>query len=81
MAGQRLVIWSRSDNARSLANNTSRSVIRRVTYRVRNGDNLARIANRFKVTVSDISRWNNINPNNYLQPGQNLKLHIDVTRN
>ncbi|WP_404418629.1 LysM peptidoglycan-binding domain-containing protein [Marinospirillum sp.] len=80
-AGQHLVIWSRSDNARSLANNSSRNVIRRVTYRVRNGDNLARIANRFKVSVSDISRWNNINPNNYLQPGQNLKLHIDVTRN
>ena len=81
IAGQRLVIWSRSDNARSLANNSNRSIIRRVTYRVRNGDNLARIANRFKVSVSDISRWNNINPNNYLQPGQSLTLHVDVTRN
>ncbi|WP_177203446.1 lytic transglycosylase [Marinospirillum celere] len=81
MAGQRLVIWSRSDNAQALANNNSRSVMRRVTYQVRSGDSLARIANRFKVSVSDISRWNNINPNTYLQPGQNLTLHIDVTRN
>ncbi|WP_114416504.1 LysM peptidoglycan-binding domain-containing protein [Marinospirillum perlucidum] len=81
MAGQRLVIWSRAENARSLANNASRSVIRRVTYRVRQGDNLARIANRFKVSIRDIGRWNNINPNNYLQPGQSLTLHVDVTRN
>ena len=80
MAGQRLVIWSRSDQAQSLAN-TNRSVVRRVTYQVRSGDSLARIASRFKVSVGDISRWNNLNPNNYLQPGQNLTLHVDVTRN
>lgn len=80
IAGQRLVIWSRSDQAQSLAN-TNRSVVRRVTYQVRSGDSLARIASRFKVSVRDISRWNNLNPNNYLQPGQNLTLHVDVTRN
>jgi len=81
IAGQQLVIWSRSGNATSLASNNDRSIIRRVTYRVRNGDNLARIASRFQVSVSDISRWNNINPNHYLQPGQSLTLHVDVTRN
>lgn len=81
MAGQRLVIWSRSDNAQALANNNNRSVVRRVTYQVRSGDSLARIASRFRVSVSDISRWNNLNPNAYLQPGQSLTLHVDVTRN
>lgn len=81
IAGQQLVIWSRSSSAASQANNSDRSIIRRVTYRVRNGDSLARIASRFQVSVGDISRWNNINPNHYLQPGQSLTLHVDVTRN
>lgn len=82
MPGQRLVIWSRSANQPALAaQNNQRSVVRRVTYQVRSGDNLASIASRFRVSVSDISRWNNINPNNYLQPGQRLTLHVDVTRN
>lgn len=89
MAGQHLVIWSRSSNAKTLANanNTTnasannRSVMRKVNYTVRNGDNLANIANRFKVSVGDIARWNSINTKRYLQPGQNLTLHVDVTRN
>lgn len=81
IAGQRLVIWSRADNARTLASTNNRSVIRRVNYTVRNGDNLANIASRFRVRVSDIARWNNINTSRYLQPGQNLTLHVDVTRN
>lgn len=83
MPGQRLVIWSKSSTASSnnVASNDSRSVIRRVNYTVRNGDNLAAIASRFRVSVNDIARWNNINPSRYLQPGQNLTLHVDVTRN
>lgn len=81
IAGQRLVIWSRADNASTIANANNRSVIRRVNYTVRNGDNLANIATRFRVSVSDIARWNNINTSRYLQPGQNLTLHVDVTRN
>lgn len=81
MAGQNLVIWSRSSNAKTLASSSNRSVIRKVNYTVRNGDNLATIATRFKVSVGDISRWNSINPSRYLQPGQSLTLHVDVTRN
>lgn len=77
--GQRLVIWSRAQNAS--AQTADRSIIRRVNYTVRNGDNLANIASRFKVSVGDIARWNSLNPNRYLQPGQNLTLHVDVTRN
>lgn len=81
MPGQRLVIWSQADNARTVASANNRTVIRRVNYTVRNGDNLASIASRFRVSVNDIARWNNINTSRYLQPGQNLTLHVDVTRN
>ncbi len=83
ITGQHLVIWSRGSDAKTLANASAnnRSVIRKVNYTVRNGDNLANIANRFKVSVGDIARWNSINAKRYLQPGQSLTLHVDVTRN
>lgn len=81
MAGQRLVIWSRADNAKTIASANNRSVMRKVNYTVRNGDNLANIANRFRVSVGDIARWNSLNTSRYLQPGQSLTLHVDVTRN
>lgn len=74
-AGQKLVIWSKK------AKPSQREVIRKVNYKVRNGDSLARIAQKFGVRVSDIRRWNSNKTNNkYLQPGQRLTLYIDVTR-
>lgn len=52
---------------------------RKVKYKVRSGDSLARIAQKFKVTISDIENWNKISRRNYLQPEQQLVLHVDVT--
>ena len=54
--------------------------MRTLTYTVRNGDSLARIAGKFKVSVSDIQKWNQISQQKYLQPGQKLKILVDVTR-
>jgi membrane-bound lytic murein transglycosylase D len=54
--------------------------MRTLTYTVRNGDSLARIAGKFKVKVSDIQKWNQIKLKKYLQPGQKLKIFVDVTR-
>lgn len=76
MPGKKLVIWvnkvssTQSDNA----------IMRTVTYTVRNGDSLARIAGKFKVGVDDLTRWNQLNAKKHLQPGQKLKVHVDVTR-
>jgi membrane-bound lytic murein transglycosylase D len=49
-----------------------------IRYRVRSGDSLWEIARKFNVEVSEIRRWNRLGK--YLQPGQTLKLHVDVTR-
>ncbi len=57
---------------------TTREVIRTVRYRVRKGDSLARIASKFAVTIADIAAWNQLDVNRYLQPGQPLKLHVNV---
>lgn len=54
--------------------------VKKVNYKVRRGDSLARIANKFNVSISEIETWNNINRKNYLQPGQTLALHVDVKK-
>ena len=52
---------------------------RKITYRVRRGDSLSRISQRFKVTVSQLRQWNGIKTNQYLQPGQELTLYVALT--
>ncbi|CAM3642756.1 lytic transglycosylase [Parendozoicomonas haliclonae] len=71
--GQKLVIWT---EAKTQGRN---GVVRKVNYRVRNGDNLSVIANRYGISVSDIRSWNTLNAK-YLQPGDTLTLFVDVTR-
>ena len=72
--GQKLVIWGQQKLRKS------REVIRKLTYTVRNGDSLARIADKFRVRVQDLIRWNRKKPKSkYLQPGQKLTLYVDVT--
>lgn len=48
-------------------------------YTVRKGDSLYTIANRFRVSVQDIADWNKLNPRHYLQPGQKIKLYVDLS--
>ena len=52
--------------------------VRKIQYRVRRGDSLSRIAQRFRIRVSDIVSWNQVDPLDYLQPGQGLTLFVDV---
>ncbi len=75
--GDTLAIWTDSQTASSLRNKR-KEMVRRVGYTVRSGDSLRRIANRFNVGVSEIAQWNNINTQDYLQPGQHLKLYVDI---
>ncbi len=70
--GRKLVVWQGEEKASG--------VTRNIHYQVRSGDSLARIADRFNVSIRDIEKWNQINRRNYLQPGQRLKLIVDVTR-
>ena len=46
----------------------------RVRYKVRNGDYLGKIANKYGVRVSQIKRWNNMRSNN-LKIGQRLTIY------
>ncbi|MBU3070088.1 LysM peptidoglycan-binding domain-containing protein [Aestuariicella sp. G3-2] len=83
-ANQKLVIWTSSQSSGTAAStgagSRDNSVIRKVAYRVRSGDSLARIAGKFHLSVNDIVRWNPIKRPDYLKPGQSLTLFVDVTR-
>lgn len=77
--GQNLIIWS--NNANASAQPPRREVIRKINYRVRRGDSLAGISQKFNVSLADVMRWNTQRANQkYLQPGQSLTLYIDVLR-
>lgn len=67
--GQRLV----------LPESSSREVVRSINYRVRTGDSLARIANKFNVSINNIVLWNDLDRKAYIHPGQRITLHINVT--
>ena len=76
--GQKLVLWTSQTSApQALSNN---GTTRKVRYTVRNGDSLALIADRFRISVADLVRWNKIDKGKYLQPGQKLTMYVDVTR-
>ena len=77
--GQKLVLWTKSPTASKTSVSSRNNTIQRISYRVRNGDSLYLIAQKFNVAINDLKRWNSFN-SKYLQPGQKIKLYVDVTR-
>jgi membrane-bound lytic murein transglycosylase D len=75
--GDKLNLWPRSSSTKLAT--TKRNVVKKLTYKVRSGDNLSVIAHRFSVTVADIQKWNK-SLKKYLQPGQRLSLLVNVTK-
>ncbi len=80
--GQQLVVWTKKPNrADRQFVSLPRSVThQQVHYRVRKGDSLARIAQKFSVTIAKLRQWNSLKKGKYLQPGQRLTLYVDVTQ-
>jgi membrane-bound lytic murein transglycosylase D len=75
--GQKLVVWTNQPVARSAGQGNG--LTRKLKYTVRNGDSLYLIASKFRVTVAQLVRWNKIDKNNILRPGQRLTMYVDVT--
>jgi membrane-bound lytic murein transglycosylase D len=80
--GHKLVVWTDAvaDSPRMSPTTTLGNTTRKLRYTVRNGDSLYLIASRFRVSINDIARWNNIDTNKILRPGQKLTMYVDVTR-
>ncbi len=65
--------------AAAYAPNARDGTTRRIAYTVRRGDSLWRISSRFRVSVGQLKRWNNLSGDSLLRPGQRLVLYVDVT--
>lgn len=85
--GKKLVIWTQEEKQTLSAINPAHFVhpfeqttTRRIGYTVRSGDSLARISQRFKVSIHSLKRWNRLDGVKYLQPGQRITLYVDVRR-
>lgn len=76
--GQKLVVWT-SQAAPQSRTGEAGKLTRKLRYTVRNGDSLYLIASRFRVTVNQLVRWNNIDKDKILRPGQRLTMYVDVT--
>jgi membrane-bound lytic murein transglycosylase D len=79
--GKKLVVWTRDEAApRTSPTSALGNTTRKLRYTVRKGDSLYLIASRFRVSINDITRWNDIDKNKILRPGQKLTMYVDVTR-
>ena len=82
--GKKLVVWTNATPAAAQGPALSPALAgsgttRKLRYTVRNGDSLYLIARRFRVGIDQIARWNNIDRNKILRPGQRLTMYVDVT--
>ena len=79
--GQKLIVWTKRTSEVqqiSLSSTGPTKAVHALRYTIRKGDSLSRIASRFNIRISDIKRWNKIGK--YIQPGQKLKLYVDITQ-
>ena len=51
-----------------------------MTYVVRNGDTLSRIATRFRVRLADLLGWNDLTKRSVIRPGQRLVMYVPDRR-
>lgn len=73
--------WNNVDITKPLKKGTKLNIKvkktrKKIAYTLRSGDNLTRIANRFSVRISDITKWNKINRSKILHPGNVLYIWV-----
>jgi peptidoglycan lytic transglycosylase D len=79
-SGQKLLVPAGSHDTTQYAKLNKRiqaanGASRKKTYKVRSGDNLWTIARKHRVTVKQVSRWNKLDTNTPIRPGQKLVIY------
>ena len=74
--GQRLVVREAEAEAVVADSGSQASSSRPVSYRIRRGDTLSKIATRFGVRVDDIRRWNRMRSDRIVA-GESLTIHAE----
>ncbi len=75
--GQKLIIWQSPKVKASALKNLTKigvDIKRTITYRVKAGDSLSKIAHKFGVRVSQLREWNKLSKNKALKIGLKLKI-------
>lgn len=69
--------WSRGDSRAREAgiNESEKEAAQKLAYKVRRGDNLYRIAQRYGTTVDDLRSWNGLKRNSQIYPGDMLTIY------
>ncbi len=67
--GQKLLIASK-DIAQKDGN--------KITYQIKSGDTLNKIANKFSVSTKDLLSWNKVKNESYIHPGQELTIYLSA---
>jgi membrane-bound lytic murein transglycosylase D len=75
--GTRLTVPAPADSYRRVA---AAPETTRMTYRVKRGDTLSQIAQRFQVTIRQLMGWNDLRSPSSLRAGQRLILYVDPSR-
>jgi len=79
--GQKLVLWTKLPNYKTAGSMNYSQKTKKIHYKVRSGDSFAKIADKFKVSLHKIKKWNqSLSKKKYLQPGQSLTLFVDITK-
>lgn len=76
--GQKLKVWQNMPITQLQGQRPE--IVRKVNYRARRGDSIAKIANRFKVKTHEVEKWNGLEAGHTLQQGENLIVYVDVTK-
>jgi membrane-bound lytic murein transglycosylase D len=77
--GQSLVIWTKNNSTvKQIQTISTPQTTRKINYKVRRGDTLSGIAQKFKVKTSQLTSWNKSRIKKYLKPGQTLTVLVDV---
>ena len=78
--GKELAIWLTKKSQTELAKivKTGLDITRKITYKVKLGDSLSKIASRYSVTVTQIREWNKLGASSVIHPGQKLNITISV---
>ena len=79
VAGQTLRIYT-NERTESLGDNSPKTIANINYYKVKPGEALGQIAEKYKVSPSSIRRWNNLRTNKILS-GQTLKIYSDADVN
>jgi membrane-bound lytic murein transglycosylase D len=75
--GQSLIIRPERDVAVSTSGGAAPSgEYKAEIYIVRKGDTLSQIAQKYRVRVSDLRRWNGLSGRRFIYPGQKIKIYI-----